>query len=98
MVDEGSLKLCPWKLQAIQGARVQGATKIIGIDTNERKKKTKGTAFGMTDFINPNDNNKYISQLIKELTGGLGVDYCFECIGVPPLINEGFQATKMVRI
>ena len=61
MVDEGSLKLCPWKLQAIQGARVQGATKIIGIDTNERKKKTKGTAFGMTDFINPNDNNKSIS-------------------------------------
>ena len=98
MVDEGSLKLCPWKLQAIQGARVQGATEIIGIDTNERKKRTKGTAFGMIDFINPNDNNKYISQLIKELTGGLGVDYCFECIGVPPLINEAFQATKMVRL
>ena len=61
---------------------MQGATKIIGIDTNERKKKTKGIAFGMTDFINPNDNNKSISQLIKELTGGLGMDYCFECIGV----------------
>ena len=58
-------------MQAIQGARGQGATKIIGIDTNERKKKTKGTAFGMTDFINPNDNNKSMSQLIKELTGGL---------------------------
>ena len=64
----------------------------------EEKKKTKGTAFGMTDFINPNDNNKSISQLIKELTGGLGVDYCFECIGVPPLINEALQATKMVHI
>ena len=85
-------------MQAIQGARVHGPAKIIGIDTNERKKKTKGTAFGMTNFINPNDNNKSISQLIKELTGGLGVDYCFECIGVPPLINEALQATKMVRI
>ncbi|KAM4076779.1 hypothetical protein ACJW30_12G090300 [Castanea mollissima] len=81
-------------LGAIQGARVQGAAKITGIDTNERK-KTKGTAFGMTDFINPNDNNKPISQLIRELTGGLGVDYCFECTGVPPLINEALQATKM---
>ena len=40
---------------------MQGAAKIIGIDTNERK-KTKGTAFGMTDFINPNDNNKSISN------------------------------------
>ena len=64
----------------------------------EGKKKTKGTAIGMTDFINPNDNNKSISQLIKELTGGLGMDYCFECIGVPPLINEALQATKMVRL
>ena len=62
------------------------------------KKKTKGTAFGMTDFINPNDNNKSISQLIKELTGGLGVDYCFECTGVPLLINEALQATKMVSL
>ena len=35
------------------------------------EKKTKGIAFGMTDFINPNDNNKSMSQLIKELTGGL---------------------------
>ena len=96
-VDQGSLKLCPCKLQAIQGARVQGAAKIIGIDINE-KKKTKGTAFGMTDFINPNDYNKSIFELIKELTGGLGVDYCFECTGVPPLINEALQATKMVRL
>ncbi|KAL4595671.1 hypothetical protein ACB092_12G107700 [Castanea dentata] len=83
-------------LGAIQGARVQGAAKIIGIDINE-KKKTKGTAFGMTDFINPNDYDKPIFELIKELTGGLGVDYCFECTGVPPLINEALQATKMVN-
>ena len=96
-MDQGSLKLCPCKLQAIQGARVQGAAKIIGIDINE-KKKTKGTAFGMTDFINPNDYNKSIFELIKELTGELGVDYCFECTGVPPLINEALQATKMVRL
>ena len=48
---------------------MHGPAKIIGIDTNERKKKPKGTAFGMIDFINPKDNNKSISQLIKELTG-----------------------------
>ena len=63
-----------------------------------REKKTKGTAFGMTDFINPNDNNTSISRLIKELTSGWGVDYCFKCTGVPPLINEALQATKMVLI
>ncbi|GMY07721.1 alcohol dehydrogenase-like 1 isoform X1, partial [Fagus crenata] len=81
-------------LGAIEGARIQGAAKIIGIDTNDRK-RIKGKAFGMTDFINPNEYDKSISELVKELTGGLGVDYCFECTGVPPLVNEALQATKM---
>lgn len=87
-----------WKLQAIEGARMQGAAKIIGIDKNERK-KTKGEAFGMTDFINPERHgHKSISELVKELTGGMGVDYCFECTGVAPLVNEALQATKMVLL
>ncbi|CAK7345734.1 unnamed protein product [Dovyalis caffra] len=81
-------------LGAIEGARKQGASKIIGIDKNE-KKREKGEAFGMTDFINPEGNSqKPISELIKDLTGGMGVDYCFECTGVAPLINEALLATK----
>lgn len=85
-----------YKLQAIEGARMQGAAKIIGIDKNE-KKREKGQAFGMTDFINPDEYfNKPISELIKDITGGLGVDYCFECTGVGPLINEALLATKPV--
>ncbi|CAK7345735.1 unnamed protein product [Dovyalis caffra] len=81
-------------LGAIEGARMQGASKIIGIDKNE-KKREKGEAFGMTDFINPDGNSqKPISELIKDLTDGMGVDYCFECTGVAPLINEALQATK----
>ena len=85
-----------YKLQAIEGARMQGAKKIIGIDKNE-KKREKGQAFGMTDFINPDEYlNKTISELIKDITGGLGVDYCFECTGVGPLINEALLATKPV--
>jgi hypothetical protein len=83
------------KLQVIEGARIQGAAKIIGIDKNERK-KIKGKAFGMTDFINPDECDKSISELIKEITGGMGVDYCFECTGVAPLVNQALLATKMV--
>ncbi|KAL5577424.1 hypothetical protein UlMin_019123 [Ulmus minor] len=87
-------------LGAIEGSRTQGATKIIGIDINEGK-KVKGEAFGMTDFINPlqpesEGANKSVSELIKELTGGMGVDYCFECSGVPSLISEALDATKLV--
>ncbi|KAB1205297.1 Alcohol dehydrogenase-like 1 [Morella rubra] len=82
-------------LGVMEGARAQGAAKIIGVDKNERK-RTKGKAFGMTDFINPDEHSdKSVSELIKGLTDGLGVDYCFECTGVAPLLNEALQATKM---
>jgi hypothetical protein len=84
-----------YKLQAIEGARIQGASKIIGIDKNERK-RIKGKAFGMTDFINPDECDKSIFELIKEITDGMGVDYCFECTGVAPLINQALLATKKV--
>jgi S-(hydroxymethyl)glutathione dehydrogenase/alcohol dehydrogenase len=84
-------------LQAILGAKMQGATKIIGIDKNERKRE-KGNAFGMTDFINPDDFDKSISEVVQEFTGGRGVDHCIECTGVASLVNEAIEATKLVRL
>lgn len=82
-------------LQAISGAKSMGASKIIGIDKNE-KKREKGEAFGMTQFINPGDSAKSVSELVKEVTGGMGVDYSFECTGIPPLLSQSLEATKMV--
>ncbi|KAK7263982.1 hypothetical protein RJT34_31583 [Clitoria ternatea] len=81
-------------LGAISGAKMLGATRIIGIDKNERKRE-KGEAFGMTHFINPDDSDKSVSELIKELSGGMGVDYSFECTGVAPLLTESIEATKV---
>ncbi|XP_039160472.1 CYP enzymes assisting alcohol dehydrogenase isoform X2 [Eucalyptus grandis] len=88
-------------LGVVKGARVQGATTIIGVDKNGMK-KDKGEAFGMTNFINPeaqqssgNADSKSISEMVKDLTGGVGVDYCFECSGVPDLINQALEATKV---
>ncbi|TKY67895.1 Alcohol dehydrogenase class-3 chain H [Spatholobus suberectus] len=83
-------------LGAINGAKMLGATKIIGIDKNEMK-RGKGEAFGMTDFINPVDSAKSVSELVKELSGGRGVDYSFECTGVAPLLTESLEATKVVN-
>ena len=65
-------------LNVIQGARMVGANKIIGIDINESKVET-ATAFGMTDFINPK-NVPDLIEAISDLTNG-GADYSFECIG-----------------
>ena len=83
------------ELQAVIGAKLQGASRIIGIDTNENKRE-KGEAFGITDFINPGDSNKSASELVKELSGGMGADYSFECTGVSTLLSESLEATKIV--
>ncbi|KAF4380315.1 hypothetical protein F8388_024608 [Cannabis sativa] len=87
----------PWRSWLRGGRRLENtrATKIIGIDKNQRRKE-KGEAFGVTDFINPLlHSNKSVSELIKDSTGGMGVDYCFECTGLPHLINEALEATKI---
>ncbi|CAJ1934105.1 unnamed protein product [Sphenostylis stenocarpa] len=81
-------------LGAVSGAKIMGATKIIGIDKNE-KKREKGEACGMTHFINPGDSAKSVSELVKELSGGMGVDYSFECTGIAPLLTESLEATKV---
>ncbi|XP_058085315.1 8-hydroxygeraniol oxidoreductase-like [Magnolia sinica] len=80
----------------VDAARTFGATKIIGVDLNERKRE-KGKVFGMTDFINPVEVDKSVSEAIKEMTGGAGVDYSFECTGVSPLINEALNSTATGR-
>ncbi|KAK9058352.1 hypothetical protein SSX86_023193 [Deinandra increscens subsp. villosa] len=82
-------------LGVIKGAQLEGASRIIGVDINE-KKASIGEAFGMTDFINPiNHPNKPVSDLVKDMTNGLGVDYSFECTGVEPLLNEALEASKI---
>lgn len=65
-------------LNVIQGARMVGASRIIGVDLNESKKEL-AEQFGMTDFINPKDVEN-VTDAIIDMTGG-GVDYSFECIG-----------------
>ena len=65
-------------LNVIQGARMVGADRIIGIDINPQR-ESLGRKFGMTDFIDPAAVEN-VTEAITDLTGG-GVDYSFECIG-----------------
>ena len=65
-------------LNVIQGAKLAGANKIVGIDLNETKVPI-AKQFGMTDFINPKTVEDTVAAII-DLTGG-GADYSFECIG-----------------
>jgi len=65
-------------LNVIQGARMVGADRIIGVDINGDK-EALGRRFGMTDFINAKEVDDVTSAIV-DLTNG-GVDYSFECIG-----------------
>ncbi|MDZ7785120.1 MAG: S-(hydroxymethyl)glutathione dehydrogenase/class III alcohol dehydrogenase [Halioglobus sp.] len=75
-------------LNVIQGARMVGAARIIGIDTNPAK-AALGEAFGMTDFVNPADVDDIVEHLV-EITGG-GVDYSFECIGNVQVMRQALE-------
>ncbi len=67
-------------LNVIQGARMVGADKIIGVDLNASKVEM-AKKFGMTHFINPDDVGRdKVVEAIVDVTGG-GADFSFECIG-----------------
>src|SRR5438045_5003347 len=66
-------------LNVIQGARMVGANKIIGVDVNDSKDEW-GRKFGMTDFVNPKKISGDIVAHLVTLTDG-GADYTFDCTG-----------------
>jgi S-(hydroxymethyl)glutathione dehydrogenase/alcohol dehydrogenase len=66
-------------LNVIQGARLVGADKIVGVDLNPAKAEL-AKKFGMTHFVNPKEVDGDVVANLVDLTDG-GADYSFECIG-----------------
>ena len=77
-------------LNVIQGARMVGADRIIGVDINPGR-RAMAEKFGMTDFINPKEVDNVV-QAIVDLTNG-GVDYSFECVGNTTLMRQALECT-----
>ncbi|HET7680732.1 MAG TPA: S-(hydroxymethyl)glutathione dehydrogenase/class III alcohol dehydrogenase [Xanthobacteraceae bacterium] len=77
-------------LNVIQGARMVGADKIIGIDLNPGK-RAMAEKFGMTHFLNPDEVGRdRVVQAIVDLTGG-GADFSFECIGNVQTMRQALE-------
>ncbi|MBF4244054.1 S-(hydroxymethyl)glutathione dehydrogenase/class III alcohol dehydrogenase [Vibrio anguillarum] len=76
-------------LSAIIGARMAGASRIIGIDINENKFEL-ATQLGATDCLNPKTLTKPIQEVIIEMTDG-GVDFSFECIGNINVMRQALE-------
>ena len=76
-------------LNVVQGARIAGADKIIGVDINPAR-ESLGRKFGMTCFVNPNEVAGDLVAHLVELTGG-GADYSFECVGNVKLMRQALE-------
>ncbi|RHN68853.1 putative alcohol dehydrogenase [Medicago truncatula] len=80
-------------LAVAEGARLCGATKIIGVDVNPEKFEV-GKKFGLTDFVHAGEcGSKPVSQVITEMTDG-GADYCFECVGMASLVQDAYASCR----
>ena len=74
-------------LNVVQGSKMAGASRIIGVDINPER-EALGLNFGMTDFINPTEIDNVVDQIIQ-MTGG--VDYSFECIGNVEVMRQALE-------
>ncbi|HSV80923.1 MAG TPA: S-(hydroxymethyl)glutathione dehydrogenase/class III alcohol dehydrogenase [Ramlibacter sp.] len=75
-------------LNVIQGAKMVGADKIIGVDMNPGR-EAMARKFGMTHFLNPKDHANIVDAIVQ-LTDG-GADYSFECIGNTTTMRQALE-------
>jgi S-(hydroxymethyl)glutathione dehydrogenase/alcohol dehydrogenase len=76
-------------IATIQGARIAGASRIFAIDVSDEKLEL-AKRFGATDVLRADKMGK----ALIEQTGGIGVDYAFEAIGNPAVVEAAVAATR----
>ncbi|MDX1522346.1 MAG: alcohol dehydrogenase catalytic domain-containing protein, partial [Anaerolineae bacterium] len=69
----------------IQGAKIAGATTIIAVDVDSKKLEW-AKAFGATHTVNASEGDPV--EAVKKLTGGNGVNYAFEAVGLPQTLEQ----------
>src|SRR3569623_945630 len=82
-------------LNVVQGARIAGADKIIGVDLIPRRDEL-ARRFGLTHFVNPKDLGGDLVAHLVELTGG-GADYSFECVGNVARVRQALECCHRGR-
>ena len=77
-------------LNVVQGARMAGADRIIGVDLNPAR-EAMAREFGMTHFVNPDTVGRdKVVEAVVDLTGG-GADFSFECIGNVATMRQALE-------
>jgi S-(hydroxymethyl)glutathione dehydrogenase / alcohol dehydrogenase len=84
-------------LNVIQGLKLAGADKIIGVDINDDKEEW-GRKFGMTHFVNPTKiDGDIVAHLVNMTKTPFdkigGVDYSFDCTGNVKVMRAALECT-----
>lgn len=93
-------------MSAIAGAKLAGATTIIGVDIDSRKLEW-AKEFGATHVIDSSQlsgegENSEVAEKVRELTDGFGVDVSIDAVGIMATWEQAFysrdHAGRMVMV
>jgi S-(hydroxymethyl)glutathione dehydrogenase / alcohol dehydrogenase len=76
-------------LAIVQGARIGGASQIIGVDVFDGK-LAMARRLGATHVVNSANDDPV--KAIRALTGGAGVDHAFEAVGNTTLVRQAIES------
>ncbi|HVG80546.1 MAG TPA: zinc-binding dehydrogenase, partial [Patescibacteria group bacterium] len=76
-------------LAIVQGARIGGASRIIGVDMFDSKLEM-AKRVGATHVVNSAKDDPV--KAIRALTGGAGVDHSFEAVGNAKLVRQAIES------
>jgi len=79
-------------LNVVQGARMAGASMIVGIDLNPAR-RAMAEKFSMTHFVNPDEVRGDLVPYLVDLTKG-GADFAFECVGNVKLMRQALECCQ----
>jgi S-(hydroxymethyl)mycothiol dehydrogenase len=79
-------------IAAIMGARLAGATTVIGVDLDTRKLEL-ASRLGATHTVDASATDPVVA--IQELTDGNGADVCIEAVGNPKVFEQAFYARDL---
>ncbi|WP_107942347.1 Zn-dependent alcohol dehydrogenase [Metasolibacillus fluoroglycofenilyticus] len=78
-------------VNAIQGAAIAGAAKIIAIDVKDANLEI-AKKFGATHTVNSRTED--LKEIIKEITNGVGVHYAIDCSGHTICTESAWEITR----
>jgi len=79
-------------LNVVQGARLAGASLIVGVDLNPRRRAI-AEKFGVTHYVNPAEAGSDLVAYLIDLTKG-GADFAFECVGNVTLMRQALECCQ----